>query len=123
MKSRTRHTVIAVIGIVLCVVAGVLNPWVTGRLGPSHAITGCLFILVFAIVLRGAFRWDVVDFVLGVLGVGGAAFVIVAFLCGLSWIKMLEWRNLLGLLLTCLLIGVPWFLGFGLGSLLLRFSK
>jgi hypothetical protein len=120
MKLRLRiwHMVIAAFGIPMCVLMTA-----TGHGGPAQIMKTCLHIGIFAFVLRGVLRWDVTDFVLGLLGTGGIAFVIMAFLGGVSWIGMLERDPLLGLLIVCLGVAAPWFLGFGLGSLWLSLSK
>jgi hypothetical protein len=123
MKSRLFHTAVAVLGMILCAYAGFLTTplWhlTNGRdIRPQATTTGVL-ILVFAVVVRRAFRWRASDFILGLLAVEAIVIRLIAHVSGLSGFEALD---LSWLAFINLFIGLPWLLGLGAGSLWLKCS-
>ena len=122
MKTHLIRAAMAALGMFLCAVVGFFaSPlWqaVSGR-GYYRELAGALLtallVLLLAAVLRRAVRWRVGDFILGLLATEVIALFVFTHFTGCHW--SMPW------LVMNLFIGLPWLLGFGLGSLWLMFSE
>ena len=125
MKSRLIHTGIAALSMILCAAASYLaSPlWhgISGRGFYPEATTMAILIFLLAVVFRRAFRWIVLDFILGLLIVEVITLAVIADVSGLTGLETFDSFNLLWLAFMNLFIGLPWLLGYGLGSLWLRY--
>lgn len=126
MKSRLINTVLATLSMILCAAAsGYLAPllWhgISGSGFYPPAMTMAILIFLLAVVFRRAFRWIILDFILGLLIVEVITLAVIADVTGLTGLETFDYANLLWLAFMNLFIGLPWLLGYGLGSLWLRY--
>jgi hypothetical protein len=122
MKRRLIHTAIAVVTMILCAFIPPLWQGVSDRDFRPQATTMAVFILLLAIVFRRAFRWQFLDFILGLVAVEFLTLWIIAHFSGFTGLELFHRFNLSWLALMSIFAGLPWLAGFGLGSLWLRFS-
>ena len=112
---------------ILCAVASFLVPLSQhrsiGRDFRPQALTMGALIAVLSFALRYKFLWRLGDVVSGLLVVEFITLSMIGFFSGSTWLHLLDPFNLRWLAGMNLFIGLPWLVGFGFGSLLLRYSK
>ena len=123
MKTCLIRAAIAALGMFLCAVVGVFAIPLTGRDYSLHAITAAILILLLAVVLRRTARWRVLDFIAGLLAAEAVTLIIIDHFTGFGWLQLLDPCNLNQLVDINWFIGLPWVLGFGLGSFWLWLSE
>jgi len=135
MKTHLIRAAIAALGMFLCAVVGcfalLLLQGVSGR-SSLPFITTAVLILILAVVLRRGFRWQVADFILGLVAAQVIMVPVIVFLAdlfsGFTWSQLPMFMlkaaliTLMWLAFANVVVGLPWLLGWGLGSLWLRFS-
>lgn len=136
MKTHLIRAAIAALGMFLCAVVGFFAPplWqsTSGRDARPY-ITMAVLILILAVVLRRGFRWRVADFILGLVAAQVVIVAVIVYFAdifsGFTWSQlpmfMLQAAHsiLMWLVFANAFIGLPWLLGFGLGSLWLWLSE
>lgn len=127
MKTCLIRTAMAALGMFLCAVVGFFAPplWegVSGRDFRPQAMLTALLIVLLAVILRRGFHWRVADFIFGLLAAEFVTLCIIGHFTGYTWLQVFDPFNLQQLVYTNRIIGLPWFLGFGLGSLWLWLSE
>ena len=86
-----------------------------------------VFIFFLALILRGGFRWSVIELMISLLWAPFVAFLVIIHFVGMTWSENIASFNLRELLRMSVFIGAPWLLGVLSGSLVLkgrdRFSR
>ncbi|MCX6908373.1 MAG: hypothetical protein NTY01_10065 [Verrucomicrobia bacterium] len=133
MEFRLVRVAIATFAMFLCALVGFFTPLLWQGEKDSHslwqAMTMALLILLLAVGLRRGTRWQVADFILGLLATEAVALFVIHFtgygdyFIGYSWPQAFHLRCLSELYHVSVFIGLPWILGFGLGSLWLWLSE
>jgi hypothetical protein len=111
---------VAIVAMVACAGAALfipsLWPGVSGRDLRPPATTLALLIMVLAVVFRWGRQWDIWDFLFIAVGSEFVTLLIISHFSGFTWLELFHWFNLHWLLFMTAFTVVPWFLGFGLGS-------
>ena len=140
MKTHLIRAAIAALAMFPCAVVGLFAlPLLQGASGRSLLpyITMAVLILILAVVLRRGFRWQVADFILGLVAAQVIIVAVIVYVGGLfsgftgsqlpmSQLPLLMLMSAFTILMWLaganVVVGLPWLLGWGLGSLWLRFS-
>jgi len=116
----------AVLAMVFCAAAAMLTPPIWQGLGGRdfrpQATNMAILLIVVAVAFRRGLRWDALDFVLALTVAEVITLSVIAYFSGLTWLKAFDSFNLSWLAGMNLFIGLPWLVGFALGSLWLRYS-
>ena len=126
MKQRLTRAVLALVAMVVCAVAGLFVPslWHAGMgrdFGPQAA-TMAILILIAGVGFRQALGWHFLDFVFGLLAAEFFTLCTIAHFTGFTGLELFDFFNLVWLAFMSLFVGLPWFVGFGVGSLWLTLS-
>jgi hypothetical protein len=133
MEFRLVRAAIATFAVFLCALVGLFSPllWQGEKDSRSlwQAMTMALLILLLAVGLRRGTRWQVADFILSLLAAEAFALFAIHFtgygdyFIGYSWPQAFHLRCLEELYHVSVFVGLPWLLGWGMGSLWLRCSE
>ncbi len=127
MIKHLVHTVLAVIAMFICAIAGFFIPalWqgVGGRDIRLQLTMMAILILIVGIAFRRALRWHALDFVFGFLAAEFLTLCIVGLFSRYTGSELFCWFNLKWLAFMSIFVGLPWLVGLGVGSLWLKISE
>ena len=125
------HSAILVAAMSACVWVAVFHPplWQPTSAHDTlpRGANMAVFIFFLALILRGGFRWSVIELMISLLWAPFVAFLVINHFVGMTWSENIASFNLRELLRMSVFIGAPWLLGVLSGSLVLkgrdRFSR
>ena len=79
-----------------------------------------VFIFFLALILRGGFRWSVIELMISLLWAPFVAFLVINHFVGMTWSENIASFNLRVLLKMSVFLAAPWLLGVLSGSLVLK---
>jgi hypothetical protein len=126
MMTRIYHAAIGELGIALIVFIAIMTPPIWKGLGgrdfQPQATTMAVLLVLFAGILRGVFRWPVVDFGIILLVTEITTLLIINHVFGAAWYGIFNLGNLWWFGFINLFTGLPWIVGFCIGSIWCRKS-
>ena len=117
-----KKMLIALIGIFLCVVAGLLlaatlGSRFTGRDFRLSATIAGILIILFSILLRAKYRWSINSLLISLVPVEVVTMYLIMVGSGSYSIDLFNLRWIAGLNLY---LALPWFIGISIGSIIFR---
>jgi len=118
------HSAILVAAMSACVWVAVFHPplWqpTSTRDTLPRGANMAVFIFFLALILRGGFRWSVIELMISLLWSPFVAFLVINHFVGMTWSENIASFNLRVLLKMSVFLAAPWLLGVLSGSLVLK---